>query len=227
MGEMVQNMLDRAITALMAHDRALVAEISRTDNTVDRLHEAIKLYIVQLTRGSLEEREARRAMEIMSFVINMEHIGDIIDKNLMELAAKKIRRGLRFSEQGREELRAIHQRVVEDMRLAFGIFVSGDVEVARRLLDGKTRFREAEFVASESHLGRLREGLPESIESSALHIDILRDLKRIHSHVCAIAYPVLEASGQLLASRLRASRRRPRKPASGAGSGDIDPVSGE
>jgi len=217
-------MLGEVITALMAADRNLVSGISRRDDAVDRLHEAIKLYIVKLTRGSLDERDARRAMEIMSFVINMEHIGDIIDKNLMELATKRIKHGLRFSEQGIAELQTIHARVLGDMRLAFGIFVSGDVKAARQLLDGKTRFREAEISASESHLSRLREGRAESIETSALHIDILRDLKRIHSHICAVAYPVLEASGDLLASRLRVARR-PRRAADGAQSGRTDPAS--
>ncbi len=45
------------------------------DNTVDRLDEAIKLYVTKLTRGSLDENEGRRATEIISFVINLEHIG--------------------------------------------------------------------------------------------------------------------------------------------------------
>jgi phosphate:Na+ symporter len=205
MGEMVEAMLSQAMRALLTQDKTLVAEISRRDNAIDRLHEAIKLYVVKLTRGSLDEREGRRAMEIIAFAINMEHVGDIIDKNLMELAAKKIRHGLRFSAQGAEELQEMHRRVLDDMRLAFGILLSGDVRVARRLLDGKTRFREAEIAASESHLSRLREGRPESIETSALHIDVLRDLKRIHSHICATAYPVLEEAGELLASRLRES----------------------
>jgi len=205
MGEMVETMLGQAMGALASHDRNLVSEISRRDDAVDRLHEAIKLYVVKVSRGSLDEREARRAMEIMAFVINMEHVGDIIDKNLMELAAKKIKHGLRFSEQGSEELHAMHRRVLDDMRLAFGTFLSRDAAAARQLLDGKTRFREAEIAASESHLARLREGRPESIETSALHIDILRDLKRIHSHICAVAYPVLEAKGELLPSRLRAA----------------------
>jgi hypothetical protein len=40
-------------------------------------------------------------------------------------------------------------------------------------------------------------GRPESIETSSLHLDILRDLKRIHSHICSAAYPVLEAMGEL------------------------------
>ena len=209
MGEMVESMLGEAMVALMTNDRNLVSEISRKDNAVDRLHEAIKLYVVKVTRDSLEEQEGRRAMEIIAFAINMEHVGDIIDKNLLELAAKKIKYGLQFSAQGAEELQAMHKRVLDDMRLAFGIFISGDVKVARQLLDGKTRFREAEIAASESHLARLREGRPESVETSALHIDVLRDLKRIHSHICATAYPVLEAAGELLSSRLRETARKP------------------
>ncbi len=63
--------------------------------------------------------------------------------------------------------------------------------------------RAAELAAAESHLERLRERRPESIESSSLHLDVLRDLKRIHSHICSAAYPVLERAGALRPSRLR------------------------
>ena len=99
----------------------------------------------------------------------------------------------------------MHQRVLADLKLAFGLLVSGDVKVARQLLGEKTTFREAEIAAAESHLSRLREDRPESVESSALHLDVLRDLKRIHSHICAAAYPVLEAAGELRPSRLKDS----------------------
>ena len=45
-----------------------------------------------------------------------------------------------------------------------------------------------------------------SIETSALHLDIIRDLKRINSHICSIAYPILESAGALAPSRLRETR---------------------
>lgn len=204
MGDIVESMLRDGMTALMRGDRKLVAEVSRLDNAVDRLHETIKLYVIKVTRGSLEDHEARRAMEIIGFAINLEHIGDIVDKNLMELAGKKIKRKLEFSKEGAEELEGIHRRIIEDLKFAFGIFLSGDVKIARELLAAKTGFREAEIAASDSHLARLREGRPESIETSSLHLDVLRDLKRIHSHICAAAYPVLEAAGELQPSRLKA-----------------------
>jgi phosphate:Na+ symporter len=205
MADIVETMLQRAMTALMTNDRKLVEEVSRMDDIVDRLHEAIKLYVVKVTRDSLDDHEGRRAMEIVTFAINLEHIGDIIDKNLMQLAAKKIKRNLSFSQEGAAELQAMHQRVLADLKLAFGLLVSGDVKVARQLLAEKTRFREAEIAAAESHLSRLRDERPESVESSALHLDVLRDLKRIHSHICAAAYPVLEAAGELRSSRLKHS----------------------
>jgi phosphate:Na+ symporter len=170
---------------------------------VDSLHEAIKLYVVQVTRDSLDEAEGRRAMEIMTLSINLEHIGDIVDKNLMELANKKIKRQWQFSAAGAAELERFHGFVLESLKLAYGIFLSGDVKSARQLLDAKTRIRELDAQAAESHMARLREGRPETVETSSLHLDVLRDLKRIHSHICAAAYPVLEAADELHPTRLK------------------------
>ena len=209
MGDMVETMLQQTITALMTDDRKLVSTIERMDNTVDKLHEAIKLYVTKITRESLDQREADRALEIISFAINLEHIGDIIDKNLMELAAKKIKNRLKFSDDGAVELQDFHRLVIESLKLALGVFISGDVKIARQLIEGKVTIREAERAAAEHHLTRLREGQLASIETSSLHLDILRDLKRIHSHICSAAYPVLEAAGALQPSRLKASEAAP------------------
>jgi phosphate:Na+ symporter len=205
MGDIVESMLRNAMTALMTNDRKLAAEVSRMDNIVDGLDEAIKLYVTKLTRESLDDRDGRRATEIISFSINLEHIGDIIDKNLMELAAKKIKHKYEFSKEGAKELAAFHKRIVDNLKLAFSVFINEDVKVARTLISEKTEVRTAELACADSHLARLREGRPESIETSSLHLDVLRDLKRIHSHICSVAYPVLEAAGELQPNRLRDS----------------------
>src|ERR1700746_2678961 len=142
-------------------------------------------------------------MEIISFAINLEHIGDIIDKNLTELATKKVKRRLQFSAEGAEELSAFHKRIVDSLRIAFGVFMSGDVNEARKLLLEKAALRNAELAATERHLDRLRGGRPETIETTSLHLDVLRDLKRIHSHICSVAYTVRDAAGELEARRSR------------------------
>jgi phosphate:Na+ symporter len=197
MGDEVETMLSQVMTAIMDNDRKLAGEVSKRDNVVDRLTEAIKLYIAKLTRDSLDEREGRRAMEIVSFAINLEHVGDIIDKNLCELAVKKSKRRYQFSVEGAAELVSFHKRVCESLRIAFSVFMRGDVEAARRLVREKAELRSIELAAGERHFERLREGRAESIETSSLHLDILRDLKRIHSHICSVAYPVLEDAGEL------------------------------
>ena len=201
MGDHVEVMLRKVMAAMMTNDRALVDQVSQMDNSVDSLDEAIKLYVTKLTRGSLDEREGKRAMEIVSFAINLEHIGDIIDKNLSELATKKIKRRFQFSPEGAEELSAFHKRTMDALRIAFGVFMSGDVNEARKLLAEKAALRNTELAATERHLDRLREGRPETIETTSLHLDVLRDLRRIHSHICSVAYPVLDAAGELAAYR--------------------------
>jgi len=205
MGDAVETMLRNVMTAILNNDRKLASDVSRMDNIVDRLNEAIKLYVTKLTRDSLDDREGHRAMEIISFTINLEHIGDIIDKNLCELAAKKIKRRYQFSAEGAAELGAFHKRVLDCLQAAFGIFMTGNVEAARKLLREKAELRQAELAAADRHLERLREGRPETLETTSLHLDILSDLKRIHSHICSVAYPVLEAAGELTPNRAEAS----------------------
>jgi phosphate:Na+ symporter len=209
-GDIIETMLRQSMTAFTTDDRKLVDEISAMDDAVDRLDEAVKLYLTKLTRESLGERDGLRAMEIISFSINLEHVGDIIDKNLMEVASKKIKRQIAFSPEGAAELTAFHQEVCDNLKLAFGVFMTGDLKSARQLVTEKATLRAAEFAAAENHLARLRDGRSESIESSSLHLDILRDLKRIHSHICSVAYPVLERAGELQPSRLKETTRRRR-----------------
>jgi phosphate:Na+ symporter len=203
MGDLVETMLRQAMTALLTNDRKLVAEISSMDDAVDSLNEAVKLYVTRMTRDSLDDRDGYRAMEIVSFSINLEHVGDIIDKNLMDLASKKIRRGIAFSREGEADLVEFHQQVLESLMLSVGIFMSGDINVARQLIAAKAQLREKEFAAAERYLERLREGTPETVEAYSLDLDILRDLKRVHSHLCSAAYPVLERAGALQRSRLK------------------------
>jgi phosphate:Na+ symporter len=188
---------------LERNDPKAVKAIEAADNAVDQLYEAIKLYLVQVSRNELGEEDGKRYVEILTFTTNLEHIGDIIDKNLMELAGKKIRNRYAFSTEGMAELRAFHVRVLENLRLALNVFTTRDITLARRLVAEKASLREAEARTADSHFARLREGRTESIETSSIHMDVIRDLKRINGHLASVAYPILEAAGELADTRLR------------------------
>jgi phosphate:Na+ symporter len=192
----VETMLRGTLEVFQTGDRKRVAEISRLDSIVDRLHSAIKLYLMKISQEMLDEESSRRYSEILTLDINLEHIGDIIDKNLMELAAKKIKRGLAFSDEGFADIHSMLERLDENLRLALAVFMSGDIASAERLVQQKEVFRDLERKAAENHFARLREGRVQSIETSTLHLDILRDAKRINSHIVAAAYPILERRQQ-------------------------------
>ena len=203
MADLVENMLREVIDVFRNNDTLQAERASELDDAVDELHEAIKLYLSKVSRHQLDEEESDRCIELITFITNLEHIGDIIDKNLLEIAVKKIKKRLIFSAEGWEELESLHARVTDQMQLAMNVFVSGDVHLARELLRNKEEFRELERSSSELHLERLRSGKVESIETSALHLDMLRDLKRINSHLTSVAYPILDAEGELRKSRLK------------------------
>jgi phosphate:Na+ symporter len=203
LGDNVERMLRQTMEAIERADMKLTREIEHADDSVDKLYESIKLYLIGASRSEMSLEESQRAADILTFVTNLEHVGDIIDKNLMELAAKKTKNRLSFSAQGLAELRAFHQLVMDNLRLAYNVFATRDIVLARRLLASKATIREAEQRAAESHFARLREGRPESLETSSIHMDIVRDLKRINSHLTSVAYPILEEAGELAASRLR------------------------
>jgi phosphate:Na+ symporter len=203
MVDVAESMLKAFLDALRSDDRKLLAQIGAMDDTLDRLHNAIKLHLTAISReDGLGESDAKRCSDILAFTINLEHIGDILDRSLRELAAKKIKQRLTFSEEGLREIGAMHQRLVDNLHLATSVFMMGDIQAARALLAEKDRMRDLEQTATENHLRRLREGRLQSIETSSLHIDIARDLKRIAAHIASVAYPILEESGALRRSRL-------------------------
>ena len=208
MADTVDSMLRGALDVIQTDDRKRVQEIRRMDDVLDRLHDAIKRYLTQINVEDLDERDARRVSDVLTFTINLEHVGDIVDRNLMEAASKKIRRRLHFSTEGAAEIAGMLERLSETQRLAAAVFVSGDVRSARALIHEKEVIRDLETSATEAHFARLRAGRKESVETSALHLDILRDLRRINAHLVAAAYPVLDQSGELLPSRLKRGAAR-------------------
>ena len=89
------------------------------------------------------------------------------------------------------------------MRLGMTVFLDGHVRDAQRLLEEKARFRDLEHEYAATHIARLQDNTAQSIETSSLHIDLISDLKRINSHICSIAYPILDSAGALAPNRLR------------------------
>jgi phosphate:Na+ symporter len=192
MADLVQQMLDDTIHVLKGNNRALLKKVRQEDDTIDHLYSQIKIYMAKLSQEFMSEKEAERYVQVLTFATNLEHAGDVIDKNIMPLAEKKMKRQIEFSDEGFNEIQNIHALVLESIQLAQSIFVSMDSNMAKQLLKDKRDIKNAETQAMENHIERLSEGVPETINSSSLHIDLIRDYRRINSYVSTIAYPLIE-----------------------------------
>jgi len=200
--DVIEEMLRGMLVVLRDNDREVAGRLSKRDDIVDKLYTAIKLYLSQASRGALSERESRRLADIVSFTINLEQIGDIIERILEDAVERKIDKGRRFSEAGMAEITDLHGRLVGNLQLATSVFLNGDDKSARELLAQKVLFRDLERKYAEAHLARLAGNTIESIETSSLHLDLISDLRRINSHLCTVAYPILEEAGVLARTRL-------------------------
>ena len=204
--DVVETMLRGILPVIRNNDLLLAEQLRKLDDTVDELYSAIKFYLTQISREALSEREGKRWTDVVSFTINMEQIGDIIERVLQDIEDKKVRKNRSFSDAGMAEICHLHERLIANLRLGMSVFLDGRVVDAKRLLEQKAHFRDLEYGYAASHIARLQDNTAQSIETSALHLDLISDLKRINSHICSIAYPILESAGALSKTRIRQSQ---------------------
>ena len=201
MVDVVETMLQGSRELLTHDDRRLAVRLRCTDDVLDRLHAAIRSFLGELGPTNLNDDERARLGHILAVALNLEHVGDIIDKGLLDLAAKRIRRRVRFTAAELAEEETMHSHLLSQLRLAVAVFMEGDLRAALRLVEEKERFRDLERAVTTRQFAHLHEGDRQD-ETGSLHLDNVRDLKRIEAHLAAIAHPLLERSNLLRPSRL-------------------------
>lgn len=203
LADALETMLLGARDALAEADRKQISDTKRLDDVLDRLNTAIRAYLTTLDADDLSAADHRRLDEIMTFSMNMEQAGDVVERNFLPHVSKRLKRGLSFSREGEAELRAMMDRLIANLRTSASVFMTEDPRAARLLAEEKPAFRDAETAATRAHFERLRAGGVDTAETSTIHLDLLRDMKLINGHiVAAAAYPVLERAGELLQSRI-------------------------
>ena len=206
MGEVVERMLRNAFIALKKNDYALAQKTREMDDLVNEFYDNVKRYLTALARESLGNKESERCNEILAFATDLEHIGDIISGDMIRnILRKKLVTRSKMSLQDREDLNGLYQPVLKAFELSLSVFTSGDVSMARQLLARKYKFVKREKKAVMNHLQKIRDDSTYDSRLSALQLDVLRDLKRINSHLTSVAYPILEDAGQLR-KRLRSRK---------------------
>ncbi|UVK49436.1 Na/Pi cotransporter family protein (plasmid) [Mesorhizobium sp. AR07] len=191
MADLVDAMLRRLLQAVTGNDLEAIKDLIRSGKALDRQQEALKAYLTQLGTDGLSVADAQRHGHVLDFAVNLGHAGDIIERSLADTAARKAKRGLVLTKEDETDLRTFHGRVLDDLKLAASTFMTEDARSAQFLLDAKRQLNAMERASGRHHLSRLEGRSPGGLEASTLHLAILRDLRRVNSHVSTIAYDVL------------------------------------
>ncbi|MEO4048022.1 Na/Pi cotransporter family protein [Pseudomonas sp. CAU 1711] len=191
-GDLVEQMLAHLLEVLREGSSEAGQQLRRLDDDVDALYGAVKLYLAQLPRDYLAAHESRRWAEIIELAVNLEHAGDLIEQMAGKLDSHKRTRH-DFSAEGLEELTALHGLLAGNLRLGLNVFLNGNRDNARSLLEEKQRFRREERRLAHAHVDRLAQQVVQSIETSGLHLELIADMKRLNSLFCSSAYAQLEA----------------------------------
>ena len=203
MAEISQNMVVSSLAVMRDDNDMLRNEILKNEDDVDNLFDSIKLYIARILQEELTPAESQQALNILNFTTNMEHIGDIVNSSLMDISEKKISQHIHFSKEGFSEIISIHEVVCSNYDLAISTFMSNDCELAKVLYGKKQELHKLEKSSVSKHIQRIGKGITDSLETSSMHIDVIRDYKRVNSLLSSIAYPILFASGEILETRLK------------------------
>ncbi|MGX9356683.1 Na/Pi cotransporter family protein [Roseobacteraceae bacterium S113] len=202
MGQKIEQMLNTVEPLYDQWNAATASLISNQDKAIKQTHLELKLYLARLGQKGLDEDLSRRSMELASIASNLDSASDTIARIMLELAKRLDLQNVQFSPQGREEIRDFADRVQSNVQLALNVMMNQNPAEARELVAAKEKVRKVEQKLQRSHIGRLREGLSESIETSNIHQETLRALKQINAAFSMVGHPILLKSGDLLKSRL-------------------------
>jgi len=191
MAEIIRSMLDDVWTALSNDNAQLARDVAARDDYVDELDNQIKRYLTRLVREESDDYDADEQMRQLRFLTELETIGDIIDKSIAELVLKKIRVRARFSVEGMQELDEFHRHVIVDLETAATAIGTRDRRLAHQLIRDRVRLKQFGNELRERHFARLNAGLSETVETSAIHLDMLTHLERVNSALVHVAYAIL------------------------------------
>jgi phosphate:Na+ symporter len=202
MGQKIEHMLMSVEPLYDTWDAVTAKTIRDQDTAIKTMHLDVKLYLAQLGRTGLDEDLGRRSMELASISSSLDSASDAIARIMLELAKRLDAQSLQFSPMGREEIGDFSDRVQSNVQLALNVMMNQNPAEARELVAAKEKVRKVEQKLQRNHIGRLRDGLAESIETSNIHQETLRALKQINTAFSMVGYPILLKSGDLLKSRL-------------------------
>ena len=187
--KLVQEMFRKIDLAFINKEKKAIKKISKKDFKVDVLHKEIVLYLAKISQKELGREETKKSLNYLFIENELESIGDIVDKNLMIMAKKMIKKDLSFSEQGTKELTELHGKVMDNINRMITAFKDEDGNLAKEIIELYSDVDENKYQLF--HIKRLHKWIKPSIETSSVHLDMINYYARINDHVVVIAEKIV------------------------------------
>jgi len=179
LSDTVEQMLDRSIHLFNRRDQREIESLKAMDQVVDFLNKGIKLFLTKLSQNEMTPEQVQKEFELLLRTNDLEVIGDIVDKNILELVRKNIKKGYVFSREGWSEIMEFHTKVVEILQVSTNYFNTRDRAIYGKLLVLRDNIDDLMLDLSEQHVQRLHRGVRETLDTTSVHLDLLGNLQRI------------------------------------------------
>jgi len=180
----VRGMLVQAIRVL-AQEEGGEASLQPLEEKVDALTRELVLYTSELASRTQEEK----AVKLFMAASELEQLGDLV-RRVVRQVERLWGQGLRFSQEGKEELLQALGRLLTRMEHLGAALATGEKALAEEVL--REDLREYFQSLRRAHLHRLEAGLTESRASTLAHLDILLTLETLDQGLVRLAQLVLE-----------------------------------
>jgi phosphate:Na+ symporter len=191
MANTVDEMLVGIMKVFFNRDEVLLLKLCKMDRMVDNLSNAIIHYLTEMKFDILTPEQSSETYGLLNITNDLEHIGDLIDKDIVPIIEKQIDNELKLSEEGLSEINKLYKSVYNNFYQALGAFALGDKRLAQKSLQQKKSIIESEAKMRRSHIDRLHKGIELSRQTSSVYFDIINILKQISEHASLIAEAVL------------------------------------
>lgn len=193
LGRMVGGMVHDSLPAILSPHIGPILRLGQEDRDVNALHGAIVLYLGRISQENLANAQAKLTYENLLIANHLETIGDVVDKNLMEVGRKRLEQQITISEATRQRLEELHRKVCAAFDDVVVAIESNDVALAHEVIATKADINAAADAIMQHLAERLVAREPNRLASFSVEADIVENLKRLNNLTRRIARVVIEA----------------------------------
>ena len=189
---MVRGIVEDIVPAFTVNHIRVGDDILKRQEEIDYVAEQIDNYLLEISRRPLNQEQSTFGTQLMNIATDLEHISDLVHRDLVPLLRRKVDSDIHFSEQGNEQLRTYHRGVLRNFDTVMQGFEHNSPEEARQVIRSREALTDLSPRYEMTHFGEVNSVQERSREVNHLYPDVADYLQRINSYAETIAYTMLE-----------------------------------